>query len=166
MTEMLQNPGQEAAAGAREQANAAQQQANAARDAANQIRDQVRAEIANARAGQGTHAGILIPPPYYGNTGRSTSYEKMMFVGGLMGLMVVAVVLMPIMRALGKRLEGSARPAAAPMDTELRDRLQRMENAIDSIAVEVERISEGSRFTTKLLSERMKETVPRIEGPL
>jgi hypothetical protein len=29
-----------------------------------------------------------------------------------------------------------------------------MEQAIDSIAVEVERISEGQRFTTKLLSER------------
>jgi hypothetical protein len=29
-----------------------------------------------------------------------------------------------------------------------------MEQAIDSIAIEVERISEGQRFTTKLLSER------------
>jgi hypothetical protein len=29
-----------------------------------------------------------------------------------------------------------------------------MEQAIDSIAVEVERISEGQRFTTKLLAER------------
>ena len=33
-------------------------------------------------------------------------------------------------------------------------RLERMEHAIDSIAVEVERISEGQRFTTKLLSDR------------
>jgi hypothetical protein len=30
-----------------------------------------------------------------------------------------------------------------------------MEQAIDSIAVEVERISEGQRFTTKLLAERV-----------
>ena len=35
-------------------------------------------------------------------------------------------------------------------------RLERMEMAIDSIAVEVERISEGQRFTTKLLSERQQ----------
>jgi hypothetical protein len=33
-------------------------------------------------------------------------------------------------------------------------RLDRMEQAIDAIAVEIERISEGQRFTTKLLSER------------
>ena len=34
------------------------------------------------------------------------------------------------------------------------ERLTRMENAIDAMSVEVERISEGQRFTTKLLSER------------
>jgi hypothetical protein len=32
-----------------------------------------------------------------------------------------------------------------------------MEQAIDSIAIEVERISEGQRFTTKLLSERTSD---------
>jgi len=37
------------------------------------------------------------------------------------------------------------------------ERLERMEHAIDSIAVEVERISEGQRFTTKLLSDRETE---------
>ena len=35
------------------------------------------------------------------------------------------------------------------------DRLARIEQAVDAIAVEVERISEGQRFTTKLLSERV-----------
>ena len=33
-------------------------------------------------------------------------------------------------------------------------RLARTEQAVDAIAVEAERISEGQRFTTKLLSER------------
>jgi hypothetical protein len=33
-------------------------------------------------------------------------------------------------------------------------RLARIEQAVDAIAVETERISEGQRFTTKLLSER------------
>jgi hypothetical protein len=35
-----------------------------------------------------------------------------------------------------------------------------MEQAIDSIAIEVERISEGQRFTTKLLSERADRGLP------
>ena len=35
----------------------------------------------------------------------------------------------------------------------LDDRLARMEQALDAIAVEVERVSEGQRFTTRLLAE-------------
>lgn len=37
------------------------------------------------------------------------------------------------------------------------ERLARIEQAVDAIAVEVERISEGQRFTTKLLSERAEK---------
>jgi hypothetical protein len=40
---------------------------------------------------------------------------------------------------------------------EVQQRMERMEQALDAIAVEVERISEGQRFTTRLLSERLKE---------
>jgi len=36
---------------------------------------------------------------------------------------------------------------------EIRDQLQRLEQAVDSIALETERISEGQRFTAKLLSD-------------
>lgn len=38
-------------------------------------------------------------------------------------------------------------------------RIERIEHAVDAIAVEVERISEGQRFTTRLLSDRV--TSPR-----
>jgi len=34
------------------------------------------------------------------------------------------------------------------------ERLARVENAVESIAVEIERISEGQRYVTKLLNER------------
>ena len=36
----------------------------------------------------------------------------------------------------------------------IENRLARIEQAVDAITVETERISEGQRFTTKLLSER------------
>lgn len=39
----------------------------------------------------------------------------------------------------------------------LEDRLLRIEQAVDAVAVEVERISENQRFTTRLLSERHVE---------
>lgn len=42
-------------------------------------------------------------------------------------------------------------PASAGRD----ERLDRLEQAVDSIAVEVERIAEGQRFAAKLLVERL-----------
>ena len=48
------------------------------------------------------------------------------------------------------------RAAALPSDTVTRldGRLSEIQQSIDAVAVEVERISEGQRFTTKLLTER------------
>ena len=46
-------------------------------------------------------------------------------------------------------------------DRELTARMERIEQALDSIAVEVERISENQRYTTKLLAEREGVVVPR-----
>ena len=45
-------------------------------------------------------------------------------------------------------------PPASAISPEVMMRLERMEQGIESIALEVERISEGQRFTTKLLSEK------------
>ena|SRR5215207_6000335 len=64
----------------------------------------------------------------------------------------ISVIGWPLARAYARRMEQhDARPH---IPSEVTARLERMEQAIDSIAVEVERISEGQRFTTKLLSER------------
>jgi hypothetical protein len=42
-------------------------------------------------------------------------------------------------------------------------RLARVEQAVESIAIEVERISEGQRYVTKLMSDRA-QPVPLLEG--
>ena len=65
----------------------------------------------------------------------------------------VMAIGIPIARAYARRLEQT--PSGA--DPELARRLQHMEQAIDAIAVEVERIAEGQRFTTKLLADRSAE---------
>jgi hypothetical protein len=59
----------------------------------------------------------------------------------------------PIARAFARRIErDNSRDPVTPPDVTAR--LERMEQAIETIAVEIERISEGQRFTTKLLAER------------
>ena len=42
------------------------------------------------------------------------------------------------------------------------DRLRRLEQAIESIAIEVERISESQRFSAKLLAEREVEAPKKL----
>ena len=70
---------------------------------------------------------------------------------------VTVFVLAPLAIALARNLWKRGSRAPAPMiDKETAERLRRLEQSIDSIAVEVERISEGQRFVTKLMSEREK----------
>ncbi|HMI57292.1 MAG TPA: hypothetical protein VK511_04550 [Gemmatimonadaceae bacterium] len=40
-------------------------------------------------------------------------------------------------------------------------RLEQIQQSIDSIAIEVERITEAQRFTAKLMAERAEERLPR-----
>ena len=61
----------------------------------------------------------------------------------------------PIARAYARRMERG--PLEQTMAPEMKMRLERMEQALDSIAIEVERISEAQRFTTKLLAEKSKD---------
>jgi hypothetical protein len=78
----------------------------------------------------------------------------------IIALLIVPVTAIgwPLARAAAKRMEQGAQHPRIPADVSAR--LERMEQAIDSIAVEVERISEGQRFTTKLLSERTSSVAP------
>lgn len=60
----------------------------------------------------------------------------------------------------------SARPPAPQIPKDVSERLERMEHGIDAVALEVERIGEGQRFVTQLMSDRAKraalpEGVPR-----
>jgi hypothetical protein len=64
------------------------------------------------------------------------------------------IIGLPLARAYARRMDRAQDEPRLPND--LTNRLERMEQAIDSIAIEVERISEGQRFTTKLLAERTK----------
>lgn len=70
--------------------------------------------------------------------------------------MAAIVIFFPLMRAISKRIErGTPQPAKIP--AEMQAQLQSLVQSVDAIAIEVERISEGQRFTSKMLAERSKE---------
>ena len=70
--------------------------------------------------------------------------------------LVLCVVGFPLARAFARRID---RRGSEPSTNskEVAARLEAIEKAVESVAIEVERVSEGQRFTTKLLSERAHE---------
>ena len=70
----------------------------------------------------------------------------------------IMVIGFPIARALAKRITGKAEAAAHELPSDLTARLQRIEQITEATQIEVERLAEGQRFTTKLLSERTRES--------
>ena len=76
--------------------------------------------------------------------------------GQITGISIVGTifVLFPIAIAMARNIwrRGSYREAA-PASAESAQRMERLEQAVDAIAIEVERVSEGQRFMTRLLTE-------------
>jgi hypothetical protein len=76
-------------------------------------------------------------------------------------------VLMPLSIAFARvLLRRAVRPPAPQVPKDVSDRLERMEQGIEAVALEVERIGEGQRFVTQLMSDRaqraaLPEGVPR-----
>lgn len=85
--------------------------------------------------------------------------EEFMVFAGLMATLgsLTKIILSIVNRK--RALPDSANTAL----TEIAQRLGRLEQAVDATAVEVERISEAQRFTTKLLVEKGKagQELPR-----
>jgi hypothetical protein len=70
------------------------------------------------------------------------------------GQITGVILIVSILNAIVRYRRG-ARAALPSEDVRrLESRLSNMQEALDAVAVEVERISEGQRFTTKLLADR------------
>jgi hypothetical protein len=70
---------------------------------------------------------------------------------GAFATAIICAIGIPLARAYSRRMDAEAKYPRIP--DEVASRLERMEQALEAVAIEVERISEGQRFTTKLLSE-------------
>jgi hypothetical protein len=79
----------------------------------------------------------------------------------LLGAFAAAIVVVlgtQIIKAYSRKVDIDARSNRPSEDVTYR--LERIEHAIEAMAIEVERITEGQRFTTRLLSESRKSLEP------
>ena len=135
----------------------AREEARLIRDEMTSLRDQANAWRREARQGTTT---VVAERPF----GPTRAETRMLFSITLVALLAAVAIFYPIARAFARRLERGGRSVAIPSDAA--DRLQRIEHAVESIAIEVERISEAQRFTVKLMSKRTDEAARLVgEGP-
>jgi hypothetical protein len=144
------------------------QQDAAARD---QLREQIRKTVRDAQiaaqkaaADAGKEQGVLIVPPLPPTT-TSTGFQfvppdippRAKDVAVSFFFMIAVIVIgLPIVRAIARRIERGT-PVAGPIPVEVKNQLQQISQSVDAIAIEVERISEGQRYTTKILADRAKD---------
>jgi hypothetical protein len=82
----------------------------------------------------------------------NTSDDEENFFAGAFTATAIILVFLFIRRRFWRRKPKTGPALAIPSD--LAQRIERIENVAESTAIEVERIGEGQRFVTKLLSEQ------------
>jgi hypothetical protein len=71
----------------------------------------------------------------------------------VLGGMFIVIVLLPLSIAMARRIWRRGVATITKLPAELTDRLTRLEQGMDAVAVEVERIGEGQRYMTRLFGE-------------
>ena len=71
----------------------------------------------------------------------------------IIGVAFTALVLFPLAIAHSRRIWRRTAKAVIALPAELAERFTRLEQTVESVAIEVERISEGQRFVTKVMAE-------------
>jgi len=91
--------------------------------------------------------GAIVTPARSNNNGPP---EEVM----ILGVVFLMVVAFPISIAFSRRIWNRGKETQSPkLNADISDRMSRLEQAIDTVAVEVERIGEGQRFVTNLFIE-------------
>jgi len=111
------------------------------------------AEIAAADQRVATAAavpGATVEPPRV-TVVRNGPPEEAWVLGG----MFIIFVMMPVAIAYARRMwRRGPVSTATEMPPELTDRLSRLEQAVDAVAVELERVGEGQRYVTRVFTEQ------------
>lgn len=146
-----------------------------------QIREQVRASVAGAVAQGKGNAPVPPTPPetprtftIRGPNGEQTvigvpSYNandvippQAVDISIAFFITIATIIIgLPLARAIARLMD--RRSATPSIPNEVTAQLAQLNQAVDAIALEVERITEGQRFTTRLLSEQRdaaRQTLP------
>ena len=92
-----------------------------------------------------------VPPPPTPIRGGPPDNEIFVIIPALLIIFVIFPLVLAYTRRIWKRTPSG--PAIPREWNDVPQRLERLEHAIDVVAIEVERVSEGQRFVTRLMTE-------------
>lgn len=107
---------------------------------------QLESDIANTGR-QLTEAALIRPPEAPGND----MPDNVLALSIVFTLFVIFPIAITLARNLWRR--GTRKVVMQQSSPETNERLERLEHGVEAIAIEIERVSEGQRFVTKLLAE-------------
>jgi hypothetical protein len=108
------------------------------------------------RRGDGGGTTIQWPPGMGGNANRIPPEAVDISIAFFITCAVI-IIGWPLARAFARRMD---RRSSGDVPKDITNQLAQLNQAVDAIAVEVERISEGQRFTSRLLSEQRGQAIP------
>ena len=111
-------------------------------DALEAQRAVVDAQVASAAA----VPGAVVDPPRYDRRGPPEALFAL-------PAMFMVVAILPLSIAFARRIWRRGGMNVAALPSNVNERLSQIDQAVESIALEVERIGEGQRFITRVLSE-------------
>lgn len=145
-------------------ANSAAATQNVFRDVRNVLRDDIRDGLREGLRGgsglQGTTAGTIEVPR---GPQSDIPPEVIPIVGIVFGSVLLMVIFVPIIRAVTRAFERRADRSVLPA-AQVSAQLRELQSSLDTMAIEVERISEAQRFQAKLLAERAERVALPAEG--
>ena len=136
---------------------AAREAVQTARDAnrqAGRMRPEIAGQVPNGRT-------IMIQDPrgFHGNTGMPPQIAEISIAFFIM--CAVIIIGWPLARAFGRRMD--RRSDVGAVNPGVTAQLQRIEQAVDAMSIEVERISESQRFMAKL---QQASSADRLAAPV
>ncbi len=90
---------------------------------------------------------------------QTVEQEGQIAITAIISIFVIFPIAIAIARVIWKKTSEPPRSKSLETDQVMR-RLDALQSSVEAMAIEVERISEGQRFVTKIMSEREKQSLP------
>lgn len=111
-------------------------------------------------AAQG-EAVVLQPPPYRSDS--PIPPEVLPIVQTVFGSLIAIAIGVPLVRFVTRILE-KRMDRSLVKGTEVARQMQQLQQSLDAMAIEIERIGEAQRFQAKLMAERERAALPEGRG--